>query len=155
MKEYKESLWERTKWLLWGVGAALFLFFILRVFVSNLYVVLGVPGAIILWSLYRCFLVARKRVILSEQLLEVYHGKKCKHSVVLSEVMLDFYMCSSTDAAGTDHDLRLYVCEQSEGEKQTLDMSFLGRTRFEKLLVDLGIYDPDQPIRVETSQKNK
>lgn len=63
-------------------------------------------------------------------------------------------MRSTSDAAGTDHDLHLYVYQQPEGENLDIEMSFLGRKRFEELLIDLDIYDPNKPIKVETSRKN-
>lgn len=52
----------------------------------------------------------------------------------------------------TDHDYRLYA-QVGEEEPVLVDLSDLSYKDFHQLLYDLGIYDPERSVRVETTPR--
>lgn len=153
MKTYTDSFWLRFYDFVCYFVVAGFAFIIITALKLTLWAY-ALPAVIVVYALYRLVGQRRMFVLLDDRELRIGRGSRETHCFQLKDTAFSFYSKTThgTMMIATDHDYRLYA-QVGEREPVLIDLSDLSYKDFHQLLYDLGIYDPERSVRVETTPR--
>lgn len=153
VKTYKRSLFVMIKGIVIAPCTAMVVYLIMRFFVANRLVLVGVPLLLFAILLFMALFSENiKFEIDSKGKLTYYKMGKCVHSFHLPDCSVG-YRRSSETSFPPSHDIQMDICNLQDGSEETIDCSPLGLGRFEEMYAEIGRYSADEPEVLSAGKK--